>query len=70
MSNPGRNGLLRKDRRNDEEWRHNTEFMLNLPETEGIAKLYEVRRRKRKMFFFWSTFESKAKGVLFFLNEF
>lgn len=25
-----------------QEWRHNTEFMLNLPETEGIAKLYEV----------------------------
>ena len=25
-----------------QEWRHNTEFMLNLPETEGIAKLYEA----------------------------
>ena len=24
-------------------WRDGTEFMLNLPETEGIAKLYEAR---------------------------
>lgn len=30
------------DRAEEREWRHNTEFMLNLPETEGIAKLYEV----------------------------
>ncbi|CAK9045660.1 unnamed protein product [Durusdinium trenchii] len=30
-----------------EEWRHNTEFMLNLPETEGIAKLYEVLEDKK-----------------------
>lgn len=28
-----------------QEWRHNTEFMLNLPETEGIAKLYEASQR-------------------------
>ena len=28
-----------------QEWRHNTEFMLNLPETEGIAKLYEASHR-------------------------
>ncbi|CAK9045678.1 unnamed protein product [Durusdinium trenchii] len=35
------------DRAEEREWRHNTEFMLNLPETEGIAKLYEVLEDKK-----------------------
>lgn len=30
------------DRDEEKEWRASTEFMLNIPETEGIAKLYEV----------------------------
>lgn len=30
------------DRAEEKEWRDSTEFMLNIPETEGIAKLYEV----------------------------
>jgi len=30
------------DRTEEKEWRSSTEFMLNLPATEGIAKLYEV----------------------------
>ncbi|CAE7244489.1 CPK1, partial [Symbiodinium necroappetens] len=35
------------DRTEEREWRYNTEFMLNLPETEGIAKLYEVLEDKK-----------------------
>eukprot|EP00440_Ansanella_granifera_P014735 gb/GFBE01016017.1/.p1 GENE.gb/GFBE01016017.1/~~gb/GFBE01016017.1/.p1 ORF type:complete len:574 (+),score=108.05 gb/GFBE01016017.1/:1-1722(+) len=35
------------DRAEEKEWRSSTEFMLNLPETDGIAKLYEVLEDKR-----------------------
>jgi serine/threonine protein kinase len=30
------------DRAEEKEWRTSTEFMMNIPETDGIAKLYEV----------------------------
>jgi len=30
------------DKAEEKEWRTSTEFMMNIPETEGIAKLYEV----------------------------
>eukprot|EP00931_Biecheleriopsis_adriatica_P065381 TRINITY_DN39910_c0_g1_i1.p1 TRINITY_DN39910_c0_g1~~TRINITY_DN39910_c0_g1_i1.p1 ORF type:complete len:633 (-),score=136.33 TRINITY_DN39910_c0_g1_i1:52-1716(-) len=35
------------DRSEEKEWRASTEFMLNLPETDGIAKLYEVLEDKK-----------------------
>ncbi|CAE8583840.1 unnamed protein product [Polarella glacialis] len=35
------------DKEEEREWRSSTEFMLNLPETEGIAKLYEVLEDKK-----------------------
>jgi len=35
------------DRQEEKDWRSSTEFMLNLPETEGIAKLYEVLEDKK-----------------------
>lgn len=35
------------DRAEEKEWRASTEFMLNIPETEGIAKLYEVLEDKK-----------------------
>eukprot|EP00930_Biecheleria_cincta_P050567 TRINITY_DN3575_c0_g1_i2.p1 TRINITY_DN3575_c0_g1~~TRINITY_DN3575_c0_g1_i2.p1 ORF type:complete len:523 (+),score=113.62 TRINITY_DN3575_c0_g1_i2:24-1571(+) len=35
------------DKAEENEWRRSTEFMMNLPETDGIAKVYEVLEDKK-----------------------
>lgn len=48
-----------EERKEEKEWRHNTEFMLNLPYNPGIAKIHEVLEDES---LFYIVME-RAKGV-------
>mmetsp|Transcript_9243 Transcript_9243/g.25906 ORF Transcript_9243/g.25906 Transcript_9243/m.25906 type:complete len:404 (-) Transcript_9243:140-1351(-) len=39
-----------RSREDERSWRHNTEFLLNMPDNSGIARLYEVLEDKRAFY--------------------